>query len=234
MYDFLQRTEALLGKEKLRILSQSHVLVLGLGGVGCHAVEALSRSGIGTISLVDPECYEKTNCNRQLFATTRTLGLQKVFVAEKRILEINPQCKVFPHAIFFDRETPDSLFDNVDYILDAIDSVPSKVEVVCRAKKLGIPIISCMGTGNKLDPTEFRVADLFCTKVCPLARVMRTELKKRGIDRLKTVYSEELPKKSLVDPDTKKHIPTSISFVPGVAGMILAGEIIKDLTEICL
>ncbi len=226
------RTAMLLGEDKLELLSRKHVLVFGLGGVGGHAVEALCRGGIGKLTLIDCESFDLSNCNRQIFATRETLGQRKTDVAKKRLFEIAPECSVKTLDLFYSAQTePENLFDGVDYILDAIDSVPSKLHLIERANELQIPIISCMGTGNKLDPTVFRVCDLYQTKVCPLARKMRMECKKRGIDSLKVVYSEETPQKPANPKLGEKTVPGSVSFVPGVAGMILAGEIIKDLIK---
>jgi len=232
MKDIFVRTEAMLGKDQLDRLKNSHVIVFGLGGVGGHAAETLCRGGIGTLSLVDFECYEASNCNRQIFALIDTIGQEKSTAAKDRLLKINPDCRIKTYSFFYGKEpTPDCLFDGVDYILDAIDTVSSKMKLIEESKKRGIPIISCMGTGNKLDPTQFRVADIKKTKVCPLARVVRTECKKRGIDQLKVVYSEEEPITASVTSEHGKHAPGSVSFVPGVAGMIMAGEIIKDLIK---
>ncbi len=232
MKDIFIRSEALLGKENISRLQDAHVLVFGLGGVGGHAAETLCRGGIGTLSLVDSEKYEASNCNRQIFATQNTIGKLKTEVAKERLLSINPECKINTYSFFFGKDpTPEKLFDGVDYVLDAIDTVSSKMMLIEEAQIRNISIISCMGTGNKLDPTMFRVADIKKTKVCPLARVIRTECKKRGIQTLKVVYSEEEPLSVSISSQKGKHIPGSASFVPGVAGMILAGEIIKDIIE---
>lgn len=220
----------MLGDEKTERLTESHVVVFGLGGVGGHAAEALCRGGVGKLTLVDSECFDKTNINRQIFATEKTVGLEKVTAAKERLLEINPDCRIRCFSFFFGKdETPATLFDGADYILDAIDTVAAKVELIQIANKKNIPIISCMGTGNKLDPTAFRVADIYKTKVCPLARVIRGQCKKLGILSLKVVYSEEEPCRTVSEDSHGRHAPASVSFVPGVAGMILAGEIIKDL-----
>lgn len=228
--DFLTRSCAMLGDEKIQKLKRSHVLIFGLGGVGGHAAEALCRGGVGALTLVDAECFDRTNINRQIFATEQTVGIKKVDAAKTRLLEINPNCKIRCFSFFYGKdESPAELFEGVDYILDAIDTVAAKLDIIQRAKEKSIPIISCMGTGNKVDPTAFRVADIYKTKTCPLARVIRTSCKKMGIDSLKVVYSEEEPYKAVTTADFGRHAPASVSFVPGVAGMILAGEIIKDL-----
>lgn len=235
MNDIYTRSLPLLGEDGIENLKTSHVAVFGLGGVGGHAAEALCRSGVGTITLVDCEAFDATNCNRQIFATKKSLGMRKTEAAKERLLTIHPDCKIRTFDLFYKKDTcPADLFDGVDYILDAIDSVSSKLDLIQYAKENNVPIISSMGTGNKLDPTQFRVADLFQTRVCPLARVMRSECKKRGIDGVKVVYSEEVPKKGQLFGENGKPVPASVSFVPGVAGMILAGEIIKDLCQICL
>lgn len=232
MNEFFVRSSAMLGEENMVRLENSHVLVFGLGGVGGHAAETLCRGGIGHLSLVDCECYDPSNCNRQIFATTASIGKLKTDAAKERLLSINPNCKIQTFSFFFGKEeAPDSLFCGIDYILDAIDTVSSKMKLIEEALKRNIPIISCMGTGNKLDPTQFRVADIKNTKVCPLARVIRNECKKRGIHTLKVVYSEEEPQNITVAQEHGRHSPGSVSFVPGVAGMIMAGEIIKDIIK---
>lgn len=233
--NFQDRSLPLFGEEGLNRLQKAHVMVLGLGGVGGNAAEALCRGGIGTLSLVDPECFDETNLNRQLFATRETLGNLKVEEAKKRLLSINPQCRILSFPIFYSKTSePDHFFEGVDYILDAIDSVPSKLDLIERARELSIPIISCMGTGNKLDPTAFTVDDIHKTSVCPLAKKIRQECKKRGIKKLKVLYSREETKSRGIQQENHKIVPASASFVPGVAGMILAGEIIKDIANQCL
>ncbi len=220
----------MLGDRKTEKLKESHVVVFGLGGVGGHAAEALCRCGVGKLTLIDAERYDRTNINRQIFATEKTVGVEKVEAAKERLLEINPLCEIRCFSFFYGKDnTPDGLFDGADYILDAIDTVAAKVELIRIANEKNIPIISCMGTGNKLDPTAFRVADIYKTKVCPLARVIRGQCKKLGIPSLKVVYSEEEPCRIVSEDSHGRHAPASVSFVPGVAGMILAGEIIKDL-----
>lgn len=232
--DFKMRTRAMLGDEALNVLEHSHVIVFGLGGVGGHAAEALCRAGIGTLSLVDFECFELSNCNRQIFATRSTLGQKKTEAAKNRLLDINPNCKILPYSFFFGKDPlPEGIFDGVDYILDAIDTVSAKIALIEMAKEKKIPIISSMGTGNKLDPTAFCLDDLENTSVCPLARVMRTECRKRGLKNIKVVYSKEAPVPAAAEETLGKRAPASVSFVPGVAGMILAGEVIKDLAKLC-
>lgn len=233
MKDQFSRTELLIGKGGVKKLHNSKVAVFGIGGVGSFVVEGLVRSGIGNFVLVDKDVVDITNLNRQIIATRETIGMPKVEIAKKRILDINPEANVEIHQEFF---MPDSneIFDNTfDYIVDCVDTVTAKIELVIRAKRFDIPIISCMGTGNKLDPTKFEVSDIFETSVCPLAKVMRKELKARGIDKLKVVYSKEEPMKidSNEDNFNKKQTPGSISFVPSVAGLIIAGEVIKDLIK---
>ena len=232
MKEIFVRTQAVLGEENLNRLQNARVLVFGLGGVGGHGAETLCRGGIGSLSLVDYERYDATNCNRQIFATQETIGIDKTDAAKKRLLSINPDCEIKTFSLFYGKEpAPGDLFDGVDYILDAIDTVSAKMMLIEEANKRSIPIISCMGTGNKMDPTAFRVADIKKTKVCPLARVIRSECKKRGIDKLKVVYSEEEPVSAVVSGENGRHAPGSVSFVPGVAGMIMAGEIIKDIIK---
>ena len=225
MYEGFSREERLIGKENLEKLNKSKVAVFGIGGVGSFVVEGLARAGIGKFLLVDNDTVDITNINRQIHANITTIGKNKVDVMKERILNINPQAEVDISTEFF---MPGSkLVDNsLDYIVDAIDTVTGKIELVCRANELNIPIISAMGTGNKLDPTKFEVADIYKTSVCPLAKVMRKELRSRGIQKLKVVYSKEEPIKTN-DGDYKT--PASISFVPSVAGLIIAGEVIKDV-----
>ena len=221
------------GMEKLK---SSRVAVFGIGGVGGYAVEVLARSGVGTLDLFDNDKVSVTNINRQIYATTKTIGKYKVNVAKKRILEINPEAVVNIHKIFFLPEISHTIdFTKYDYIIDAIDTITGKIELVLKAKEYNIPIISSMGAGNKISPTMFQVGDIYETTVCPLAKVMRRELKKRGIERLKIVYSTEPVIKTTVikteeaEITKKRRIPGSVAFVPPVAGIILAGEVIKDL-----
>ena len=225
MYEGFSREERLIGKENVEKLNKSKVAVFGIGGVGSFVVEGLARAGIGKFLLVDNDTVDITNINRQIHANITTIGKNKVDVMKERILNINPQAEVDVSTEFF---MPGSkLLDNsLGYIVDAIDTVTGKIELVCRANELNIPIISGMGTGNKLDPTKFEVADIYKTSVCPLAKVMRKELRSRGIEKLKVVYSKEEPIKPN-DGDYKT--PASISFVPSVAGLIIAGEVIKDI-----
>ena len=225
------RTELLLGD--INKLKNCRVAVFGIGGVGGHAVEALVRCGVGEIDIIDNDTVSLTNLNRQIFALHSTLGRPKVEVAKERLCDINPDVKINSHNLFF---TPDTEFDfsQFDYVIDAIDTVTSKIALVELCQKAGVPIISSMGTGNKLDPTKFEVADIYKTSVCPLARVMRCELKKRGVKRLKVVYSKEEPIKpseSDEDKGVRRSIPGSVSFVPSTAGLILAGEVVKDLMQ---
>ncbi len=242
------RTELLIGADALDKLSKSKVAVFGIGGVGTYAVEGLVRAGVGRFVLVDDDLICLTNLNRQLHATRKTVGKPKVEVMKERILDINPKAEVVTFKEFYLPENSDEMIgDDYDYIVDAIDTVTGKIDLVVKAKEKGIPIISCMGAGNKLDPTRFEVADIYSTSVCPLSRVMRYELRKRGIDSLKVVYSKEVPQKPVetegsscsmncVCPKgtarkcTIRHqIPGSISFVPSVAGLIMAGEVVKDI-----
>ena len=249
MQDQFSRTRLLFGPEGMEKLKNSHVAVFGIGGVGGYAVEALARSGIGALDLVDDDKVCLTNVNRQLYATRSTVGRYKVEVAEERIRDINPDCRVRIWKTFFMPDTQDQFdFSEYDYVVDAIDTVKGKLALVEAAKAAGTPIISCMGAGNKTDPTAFRIADIYKTSICPLARVMRTECRKRRIRHLKVVYSTELPVRPLEDPaiscrdhcicppDTRKctvrrDIPGSTAFVPSVAGLILAGEVVKDLLK---
>lgn len=225
MYEGFSREERLIGKENVEKLNKSKVAVFGIGGVGSFVVEGLARAGIGKFLLVDNDTVDITNINRQIHANITTIGKNKVDVMKERILNINPQAEVDISTEFF---MPGSkLVDNsLDYIVDAIDTVTGKIELVCRANELNIPIISAMGTGNKLDPTKFEVADIYKTSVCPLAKVMRKELRSRGIQKLKVVYSKEEPIKP---NDGAYKTPASISFVPSVAGLIIAGEVIQDV-----
>lgn len=228
MQDWLSRTEGLIGRESVEKLNNKKVAIFGIGGVGSYVVEALARVGIGRFILVDSDDVSITNINRQIIATTRTIGEPKVEVAKDRILEINNKAKVEVYKEFFTSNTKGILDDSISYIVDAVDTVTAKIELVVRANKLDIPIISSMGTGNKLDPTRFEVSDIYKTSVCPLAKIMRKELKKRNISKLKVVYSKEEPIKTSISENGKK-VPASISFVPSVAGLIIASEVIKDL-----
>lgn len=238
MSNEFSRTELLLGSESMKKLASSRVAVFGVGGVGCGVIEALARSGVGAIDLIDSDVIAETNINRQLIATHETLGIAKVDAAETRIKSINPNCRITKLKIFYLPETADKFdFSKYDYVVDAIDTVSGKLMLAEAANAAGVPIISAMGAGNKLDPTAFRVADIYKTAVCPLARVVRRELKKRGIPKLKVVYSEEEPVQARSEageelPEGKRSIPGSVAFVPPVMGFIIAGEVVKDLTGI--
>lgn len=234
------RTQMLVGKQGIEKLKNSTVAVFGVGGVGGYTVEALARSGVGTIVIIDNDTVSLSNINRQIIATHDTLGMLKTDAAEMRIKSINPDCTVIKHNCFFLPENADSFdFSKYDYIVDAIDTVSGKIELVMKAVSVGTPIISSMGAGNKLDPTQFEVADISKTSVCPLARVMRRELKKRGVNHLKVVYSKEQAItpfeadeiKDEKDFARRRSLPGSVAFVPSVAGLIIAGEVIKDLTK---
>jgi tRNA A37 threonylcarbamoyladenosine dehydratase len=250
MLNQFSRTELLFGKEAMEKLENSRVAVFGIGGVGGYTVEALVRSGVGAVDLVDDDKVCLTNLNRQIIATRKTVGKYKADVMKERILEINPNCKVEVHKCFYLPETKDEFdFSKYSYIVDAVDTVTAKIQLVMEAQEKGVPIISSMGAGNKLNPAEFEVADIYKTSVCPLAKVMRRELKKRGIKKLKVVYSKEKPIRPIEDmsiscrtncicPPGAKHkcterrdIPGSTAFVPSVAGLIIASEVIKDLAK---
>lgn len=229
------RTELLIGKKNSEKLKNSRVAIFGLGGVGGYVAEALARSGVGTLDIIDNDTVSLTNINRQLYALHSTLGMKKTKVAEERIKDINPNIIVNTYDIFYLPETS-HLFDfkNYDYVIDAIDTVTGKIEIIVNANKENIPVISSMGTGNKLDPTAFEISDIYKTTVCPLAKVIRKELKKRDIKKLKVLYSKEIPqeqKEISQEETTKRQTPASISFVPSVAGLIIAGEVIKDLIK---
>ena len=232
------RTELMFGKAAMEKLAVSRVAVFGVGGVGGYAVEALARSGVGTLDLIDDDKVSLTNINRQIIATQKTLGKYKVDVAAERVLEINPKAKVNTFKTFYTPETAGEFdFTKYDYIIDAIDTVTGKIALAVNARAANTPIISCMGAGNKLDPTMFEVTDLFKTSVCPLAKVMRAELKKRGVKKLKVVYSKEVPvvpkeSEELIEGGGRRQIPASNAFVPSVAGLIAAGEVVKDLIQI--
>ena len=232
------RTELLIGKEGIEKLNKAKVAIFGIGGVGSYVVEGLARAGIQNFILVDKDEVDITNINRQIIATTETVGTPKVEVAKKRILSINPNANVEIFQEFFLPNSNINILNNtIDYIVDSVDTVTAKIELVVKANELHIPIISSMGTGNKLDPTKFEVTDIYKTSVCPLAKVMRKELKTRKINKLKVVYSKEEPIKpkeleeNIQNEITRKQTPGSISFVPSVAGLIIAGEVIKDLIK---
>lgn len=226
------RTSLLLGEEALERLHGARVAVFGIGGVGGYAAEALARSGVGTLDLIDSDKVVESNLNRQIIALVSTIGQYKVDVMKARIHDINPDAKVNTYRCFFLPETKeDFCFSQYDYVVDAVDTVTAKIELVMQAEEAGVPIISCMGAGNKLNPAMFQVADIYKTSVCPLAKVMRRELKKRNIKHLKVVYSKEEPiKTGSPDMDRRDIVPGSTAFVPSVAGLILAGEVIKDLS----
>ncbi len=227
------RTEMLLGEDKMKKLFSARVAVFGAGGVGGYAIEALARSGVGAIDIVDDDVVCESNINRQIIATDKTVGRYKADVAAERVKDINPECDVVARKVFFSPETA-SLFDfsSYDYVVDAIDTVTGKIRLVEECEKAGVPIISSMGAGNKLDPTAFKVTDIYKTSVCPLAKVMRTELKKRKIKKLKVVYSEEQPIKPFSgesEDGKRRATPGSVAFVPSVVGLIMAGEVVKDV-----
>ena len=225
MKEQFSRTAQLLGNENVEKLFDKHVIVFGVGGVGGYVVEALARSGVGKISIVDNDVVNESNINRQIIALHSTVGMQKVDVLKNRILDINPECQVFVYNQFFLPENSNDFdFSIYDYVVDAVDTVTAKIEIIKKSKESNVPVISSMGTGNKLNPMGFKVSDISKTKVCPLARVMRNELKKRGISKVKCVYSEELP---VIQTQT----PASIAFVPSVAGLLIASEVIKDLMK---
>ena len=228
---FFDRSEVLLGADALNTLKNSHVAVFGVGGVGSYTVEALVRGGIGRLSIFDGDTVSETNINRQLVATSKTVGEDKVSVAMSHALDVNPDIQVKAEKIFFCAENADSIdFSQFDYVVDAIDTVSSKLLLIEKSKAADVPVISCMGAGNKLDPTRFEVSDISKTSVCPLAKVMRYELKKRGITKVKAVWSREEPIKHGLSEDGRP-LPGSVSFVPSVAGLIIAGEVIKDLIK---
>lgn len=236
MLNQFSRTELLLGEEAMSKLANSRVIVFGVGGVGGFTAEALVRSGVGAIDLVDNDTVSVTNINRQLIATTKTVGRYKTEVAKERFLEINPDLKIEIHNVFYLPENADTFdFTKYDYIVDAIDTVSGKLALVENAQKANTPIISSMGAGNKLNPTMLEVSDIYKTSVCPLAKVMRTECKKRRIKKLKCVYSKEpamTPAQSEEDKSSRRKTPGSTAFVPSVAGLIIASEVIKDLTGV--
>ena len=231
------RAALLLGDSAIEKLSHSRVALFGLGGVGGYALEALARAGVGQLHLIDNDSFSLSNLNRQILATQKTVGRPKVDAARERVLDINPQAKVFTYPMFYTPETQDQLdFTRFDYVIDAIDTVSGKLALIQQSFQNSVPVISCMGTGNKLDPTAFQVTDLSKTTMCPLARIMRRELGKRGIKHMKVVYSQEEPLTPVGWEEEaaalgKRQIPGSVSFVPGAAGLILAGEVIKDLIK---
>ncbi len=231
MSDQFSRTRLLLGEDAIGKLRASRVAVFGIGGVGGYVCEALVRSGVGHFVLIDDDKVCLTNINRQIIATRKTVGKYKTDVMKERMLDIDPDVDVTVHKCFFLPENADEFpFEDYDYVVDAVDTVTAKIALVMKCKEKGIPVISSMGAGNKLDASAFRVADIYNTKMCPLAKVMRHELKKRGVKELKVVYSEEKPIRPLEDISTeRKAIPGSVAFVPAAAGLIIAGEVVKDL-----
>lgn len=240
MLNQFSRTELLLGDAAMKKLKNSRVAVFGVGGVGGYTVEALARSGVGALDLIDNDTVSLTNINRQIIATLDTVGRDKVDVAQERIKSINPDCVVITHKCFYLPETAEQFdFTDYDYVVDAIDTVKGKIEIVMRAKECSTPVISSMGAGNKLDPTAFEVADISKTSVCPLAKVMRVQLRKRGVNHLKVVYSKEPPLTPIITDDAKKEfsssvrrtLPGSTAFVPSVVGLIIASEVVKDLIK---
>ena len=238
MKEQFSRTEILLGADAMELLARARVAIFGIGGVGGYTAEALARSGIGAIDLIDSDTVSVTNINRQIFATHSTVGKLKVEVAAQRLLDINPNLIVRTHPVFYTPETADQFdFAQYDYIVDAIDTVTGKLCLAERAFAAGAPIISCMGAGNKMDGTAFQVADISKTTICPLARIMRKELKKRGINHMKVVFTTEEAMKPVGAEEEaaaigKRQIPGSTSYIPGIAGLLLAGEVIKDLSGV--
>lgn len=235
MDERFSRTEMLIGKEAVDKLRNSRVAVFGVGGVGGYVCEALARSGVGTLDLIDRDVVSVSNINRQIIAMTSTVGKPKAQAAADRARDINPDIKINVYNMFYNSETAGNFdFSVYDYVVDAVDTVSAKIELVLRSDEAGVPVISSMGAGNKLDPTKFEIADIYKTSVCPLARVMRRELKKRGIKKLTVVYSKEephIPAERLTDPETGKFVPASIAFVPSAAGLIIASKVIRDLCE---
>ena len=237
MCEAFSRTQLLFGSDAIKKLAKTRIAVFGVGGVGGYVVEALARSGVGELDLVDNDTVCLSNLNRQIIATRSTIGKYKVDVAKERVLDINPDCKVNAYRTFFMPDTAEQFdFSNYDYVVDAIDTVTGKIELVMRSKEAGVPIISSMGAGNKVDPTAFEVTDIYKTSVCPLAKVMRYQLKRRGVKKLKVVYSKEEPLSPITDgtsePNEKtgrRATPGSNAFVPSVVGLIIAGEVIKDI-----
>lgn len=233
MKDQFSRTARILGENMLKTLSACHIAIFGLGGVGGYAAEALVRSGIGEFDLIDHDKVDITNLNRQIIATHRTIGREKTEVMRERMLDINPDVRITIHPCFFLPENAgDFDFAKYDYVVDAVDTVTAKIELVLRARAAGVPIISSMGTGNKMNPAMLEVTDIYKTSVCPLARVMRRELKKRGVEKLKVVYSKEEPLKPL-EAEEGMQIPGSTAFVPPAAGLLIASEVVKDLIAQC-
>jgi len=248
--DWNSRTELLIGKEGIEKLKNSKVAIFGIGGVGSYTAEALGRAGVGSVVLVDDDDICLTNINRQIHATRKTVGKSKVDTMKDRLLDINPEMSIITHKMLYNEETSEMLLSrDLDYVVDAIDMVSSKIDLIVRSQNMNIPVISCMGAGNKFDPTKLEIADIYKTSICPLARVMRRELRKRGIEKLKVVYSKEEPvtlfetenncknncicsNKDLAKCTHRRQIPGSISFVPSVAGLILASAVVRDILDI--
>ena len=233
MVNQFSRTELLIKKEGLEKLSRAKVAIFGIGGVGGFVTEGLVRAGVGNIVLIDHDTVSESNLNRLIIATTKTIGKYKVDVMKERILDINPDANVEVHKEFFmPNSGTDIINDGLTYVVDCVDTVTAKLEIINRCKNLGIPVISAMGTGNKLDPSRFEITDISKTSVCPLAKVMRKELKNRGITNLKVIYSKEEPiKTGVIDEESHKQVPGSISFVPSVAGLMIAGEVVRDIVK---
>ncbi len=241
MTESFSRTELILGQAAMERLRGARVVVFGIGGVGGYAVEALARCGVGHIDLVDHDKIERTNLNRQIIATEKTLGRYKVDVMKERIQDVNPQAQVTAHPCFYLPDAPEEIdFTAYSYIIDAVDTVTAKISIITQSQEAGVSVISCMGAGNKLDPSQLKVGDIYQTTVCPLAKVMRRELKKRGVKGLKVVYSTEEPRgrnpqavvmTSQGNQSARRSVPGSVSFVPSVAGLLMAGEVVKDLCE---
>lgn len=233
MDERFSRTEMLIGRDAVEKLKNSRVAVFGVGGVGGYVCEALARSGVGTLDLIDRDVVSVSNINRQIIALTSTVGKPKAQAAADRARDINPDIKINVYNMFYNSETAGNFdFSVYDYVVDAVDTVSAKIELVLRSDEAGVPVISSMGAGNKLDPTKFEIADIYKTSVCPLARVMRHELKKRGVKKLTVVYSKEephIPAERLTDPETGKPVPASIAFVPSAAGLIIASKVIRDI-----
>ncbi|MCD8037417.1 MAG: tRNA threonylcarbamoyladenosine dehydratase [Clostridiales bacterium] len=234
MSDRFSRTELLLGAENMEKLANARVAVFGIGGVGGFAAEAIARCGVGAMDIIDNDRVSESNINRQIIALSSTVGRYKTDVMKERLLDINPDLRLTVHNCFYLPETADEFdFSEYSYVVDAVDTVTAKIDIIVRCKALNVPVISCMGAGNKLDPTMLEVSDIYKTSVCPLAKVMRRELKKRGIDSLKVVYSKEEPIKhkcAAKEQTGRRAIPGSVSFVPSVAGLIMAGEVVRELT----
>lgn len=243
MINQFSRTELLLGEQAMEQLKHTRVAIFGIGGVGGFVAEALARTGIGTFDLIDNDVVSLTNLNRQIIALHSTVGQLKTEVMQSRILDINPEANVNVHSCFYLPETKDNFdFNQYNYVIDAVDTVTAKISIILEAQKAGVPVISCMGAGNKKDPFQFEIADIYKTSVCPLAKVMRRELKKRGVKQLKVLYSKEMPMKPLTEEAAQKGaaeyrsasarpVPGSLAFVPSAAGLLIASEVIKDLTR---